>query len=114
MANSSTMTTRKPQRHHDSTIMKWRVRRTNQGEMIFVPLKDKKPKMPVGGTIQATLTKSVMGGRVNEAVAAVVEAGGSVAAVRGRLMTIEVSGDDVEAVGDALDSFGCQWDMETN
>lgn len=110
MGSPLSMTTRK--RPHKSGRMVWLLRKTPSGEMRFIPVEEKQPASPKGGTVHATMTsRMVHEGKVQSIVDEVVSAGGSAVSLRGRTMKVEVDGEDVEAVGDVLESFGCQWDI---
>ena len=91
----------------------WRVRRMPDGEIRFFPVGGKEEAKETGGTVTATLpSKIVAGGRTGEVEDAVAAACGERPSVRGRRLVVDVDADAVGAVGDALESFGCQWDME--
>jgi hypothetical protein len=105
------MTTRKAVKKSPKNLV-WRVKRGPTGEIRFFPIKEKEQKAPRGGTIFATMTSKMLSNDlVGKAVASIKNAGGSVTAIRGRLITIETDGENTDAVGEALESFGCQWDL---
>lgn len=116
MSSKLSMTT-----HHDSKAKSppykkgrlwWKVRTSPSGDVRLVPIKDKQKKELEGGTILVTMTsRMIQNNKVKEAVDAISESGGNVTAIKGRRMEIDVEGNDVESVGDILDSFGCQWDL---
>jgi hypothetical protein len=90
----------------------WRIKTTESGDMRFVPIKENKNQSTAGGTVFATLTsKIVQNNKVGQIVNQITELGGKVSFVKGRNLGIQVEGNDVESVGDLLDSFGCQWDL---
>lgn len=107
---STTWRTKKTKK--SSRRLMWRVRSNESGELRLIPIRNEHPKTPQGGTIQVTLTlKILMGDKVGDVEAAIRAAGGTVSHIRGRLMAVEVPEESVEAVGDVLESFGCQWDL---
>jgi hypothetical protein len=92
--------------------MRWRMKKTESGEIRFILAKAKPIQEKQGGTIYATLTtKMIREEKVGIAKEQIARAGGSVSSLRGRLMTVEVEGENVEEVGEVFDSFGCQWDL---
>jgi len=91
----------------------WKVHTTSGGEVRLIAIKENNPKKVQGGTMLVTMTsKMIQNDKVKEAVDKVSKAGGNVVVVKNRRMEIDVEGDDVETVGDVLDSFGCQWDLQ--
>ena len=105
------MTTTKKTKKRRGRAM-WRVRRNEFGELKFFPIKDEVEGVSQGGTIFATMTsKMIRDEKILDAIKAIRAAGGSVTKVHGRNMSVEVAGESVEEVGDVLDSFGCQWDL---
>ena len=83
------------------------------GGITFVEIKKKRCPSAQGGTMNVTLTSKMFRERsIAEAAQAIGKAGGIVTFVRGRTMTVDVAGENVAEVGDVIDSYGCQWDMQ--
>lgn len=111
MSSPLSMTTTKRPKKRRGRMM-WRVRRDELGELKFFPIKDEADEAKQGGTIFVTMTlKMIRDEKILAAVEAIRAAGGTVTKVNGRRMSVEVGGENVEEVGDVLDSFGCQWDL---
>jgi len=106
------MTTRKIKQK--SFRLLWKVRRNDTGELKFIPIKDKKSSSGSGGTMYASVTSSVMksADKARSLASAVVNAGGSISAISGRLVSVIVPEGRIEDIGEVFDSFGCQWDFE--
>ncbi len=112
MSNSLSMTTNKTHSPHKNGRLIWRVKTSPSGDMRLVPLKKEVENRLVGGTIYATITSKILqNGKFDSTVEMIKEAGGRISMARGRRMEIEVEGNNVESVGDVLDSLGCQWDL---
>lgn len=92
----------------------WKVRPNETGELRFIPIKEKKSEAQVGGTIYATVTSAVHKSpeKARQLAEAITTAGGSITRVVGRMVSVEVPAAYIAAVGDAFESFGCQWDFE--
>jgi translation initiation factor 1 (eIF-1/SUI1) len=106
------MTTNKAKKPHKKSNFIWRIKTSASGDIRLVPIKNEVEKVLKGGTIYATVTSKILqNGKFDEAVQMIKVAGGTVSASRGRRMEIEVDGNNVESVGDVLDSLGCQWDL---
>lgn len=112
MASPLSMTTGKTSKN-SANRLKWKMKRSEDGEITFAPIKKKTCAKFDGGTIHVTMTsKMIREDKVKDAVMAVGRVGGEVTSVRGRTMTVDVSGESFEEVGDVLDFFGCQWDLQ--
>ena len=112
MASSLSMTTQVVSRQ-PKTRPAWRIRRDVNGEIRWFLLKERKTNVLVGGTVYATMpSRLVSGDKTDEVIAATTRAGGRLVSAKGRTMLVEVDGQDIEAVGEALDSFGCQWGFQ--
>lgn len=96
-----------------STPLVWRLVRTESGEIRYLPIKKTSSKKMAGGTVSVTITKKMFqdSGLLKKALVNIGSAGGVVTGVKGRLMTVEVDGININEVGAAIDSFGCQWDL---
>jgi hypothetical protein len=92
----------------------WQVRPNETGELRFIPIQEKKNESKSGGTIYATVTSAVLKSpeKARELSEAVTSAGGSVTRVVGRMVSVDVPASCIADVGDAFESFGCQWDFE--
>lgn len=113
MASPLSMTTTKKQKKRGFR-MRWKVRRDQLGELKFIPIKDES-SVKTGGTIFATMTLKMIQDddkeEVIDAMKQIREAGGIVTQVRGRRLHVEVEGNRIDEVGDVLESFGCQWEL---
>jgi len=97
----------------DKMKMMWIRRTTPSGEVRFVPIiKKKTVARKVEGTIHATLTSKVVQKKQTfNVVNGIKQAGGLNPVVNGRRLTVEANEENIESIGDILESFGCQWDL---
>jgi len=111
MPSPLSMTTAQRKRRRRPKFL-FRVRRSPDGELRILPIREEPEARASAGTITATMpSRIVAGDREGDVVSAVRNACGAASSVRGRLLTVDLDSGSVEAVGDVLDSFGCQWDF---
>ena len=76
--------------------------------------KEEAKKLSGPMTIDATVPRRVLDDKVklSKLTDAINREGGNVLSARGRMFSIDSGDGSVDELGDILDSFGCQWDIQ--
>lgn len=93
----------------------WKLYRDESGQIKFRKLLKDKPQSPSGPfAIDATIPRRVLEDkdRLRKLVDAIGKAGGGITSSSGRMVSMVADASSVDEIGDALDSFGCQWDAQ--
>ena len=93
----------------------WQMHREPNGEIRFRKISNKEPRKPAGPMVMyAMVPRRVLDDKVKlpKLMGAIGGGGGEVVSARGRMIAVACDAELVDGIGEALDSFGCQWDVQ--